>query len=79
MKQLVAGLVCLLAGVLLCGINWLGAAAAVPAVQEWSGRRISGGWQLVGYTPLTFGVILIVVGLLLVLWSVIIATKVDGK
>lgn len=76
MKQFVAGLVCFLAGVLLCGINWLGAAAAVPAVQEWSGRRINGGWQMVGYGPLVFGVSLIVIGLLLVLWSVIIATKV---
>lgn len=79
MKQLVAGLVCFLAGVLLCGINWLGAAAAVPAVQGWSGRRINGGWQLVGYAPLVFGIILIVIGLLLVLWSVIVATKVNQQ
>ncbi len=79
MKQLVAGLVFFLAGVLLCGINWLGAAAAVPAVSEWNGRRISGGWQYVGYTPLIFGIILVVVGLLLVIWSVISATKVAGQ
>jgi len=66
-KRLAVGLCCFLAGVLLCGINWLGAAAAVPAVSEWSGRRINGGWQYVGYWPLTFGLVLVVVGVILVI------------
>ena len=68
MKRLLVGLFCCLAGILLCAINWLGAAAAVPAVTEWSGgRRINGGWSLVGYWPLIFGIALLVLGLILVI------------
>jgi hypothetical protein len=70
MKRFAAGLCCFLAGVFLCAVNWLGAAAAVPAVQEWSGRRISDAWEYVGYTPLVFGVILLAVAVILVLSAV---------
>ena len=79
MKRLVTGLVCCLAGVLLCGINWLGAAAAMSTLDEWSGTRMDGAWKLVGRGPLVFGAILIAIGLALILWSVIIAAKVDRK
>ena len=69
MKRLAIGLCFFLAGVILCAANWLGAAAAVPAVQEWSGRRINGGWQYVGHTPLIFGIVLIVAAVILILSS----------
>jgi hypothetical protein len=78
MKRLVAGLSCFLAGVTLCGINWLGAAAASPAVTEWDGTRMNGAWKLVGHGPLVFGIILLVLGLVLVVSSVISATQVDA-
>jgi hypothetical protein len=70
MKRFAAGLCCFLAGVFLCAVNWLGAAAAVPAVQEWSARRISGAWEYVGYTPLVFGLILLAAGFVLILSAV---------
>ena len=66
MKRLVIGLVSLLAGVLLCGINWLGAAAVLPAVDQWSGTRMNAAWKLVGHGPLVFGIILLVLGVILV-------------
>jgi hypothetical protein len=65
-KRPAVGLSFFLAGVILCAANWLGAAAAVPAVQEWSGRRINGGWQYVGYTPLIVGLVLLVIGIILI-------------
>jgi hypothetical protein len=66
-KRLAIGLCSLLAGVLLCAVNWLGAAAALPAVGEWSGTRMSGAWKLVGHGPLVFGILLIVLGLILLI------------
>jgi len=65
-KRLAVGLCFFLAGVLLCGINWLGAAAATPAVIEWNGTRMNGAWKLVGHAPLIFGIILLVVSIVLV-------------
>jgi len=65
MKRFMAGLSCLLAGVMLCGINWLGAAAASPALTEWDGTRMNGAWKLVGHGPLVVGIILLVLGLVL--------------
>jgi uncharacterized membrane protein len=79
MKQLVAGLMSCLAGILLCGMNWLGAASAASVLTEWDGTRMSTAWKLVGRGPLVLGVVLIVVGLILVLWSVIEATKVGQQ
>ena len=38
---------------------------------------MDGAWKLVGRGPLIFGLIFIVAGFVLVLWSVILATKVD--
>ncbi len=40
---------------------------------------MDGAWKLVGRGPLVFGVILIVVGLFLVLWSVASATRIDQE
>jgi hypothetical protein len=76
MKRLIAGLSCCLAGVMLCGINWLGAAAASPALTEWDGTRMNGAWQLVGRGPLVVGIALLLLGLSLVVSSVISATQV---
>jgi hypothetical protein len=59
-RRLLIGLFFFLAGVLLCGINWLGAAAATPTVHEWSGTQMNGAWKLVGHAPLIFGIILLV-------------------
>jgi hypothetical protein len=65
-KRLAVGLCFFLAGVLLCGINWLGAAAATPGMTAWEGTRMNEGWKIVGHAPLVFGVILLVVGVVLV-------------
>jgi hypothetical protein len=65
-RRFAIGLCFFLAGVLLCGINWLGAAAATPAVTEWSGTRMNGAWKLVGHAPLIFGIILLVGSIVLV-------------
>jgi hypothetical protein len=65
-KRLAFGLCFFLAGVLLCGINWLAAAAATPGLTEWDGTRMSGGWKLVGHGPLVFGIILLVASVVLV-------------
>jgi hypothetical protein len=65
-RRLAIGLCFFLAGVLLCGINWLGAAAATPAVTEWNGTRMNGAWKLVGHAPLVFGIIVLVAGVVLV-------------
>jgi len=77
-KRLAIGLCSLLAGVLLCGINWLGAAAALPAVDEWSGTRMNGAWKLVGHAPLIIGIVLIVSGFVLVLAALYEPGDVDG-
>jgi hypothetical protein len=69
-KQLAIGLCLFLSGVILCAVNWLGAAAAVPAVSEWSGRRINGAWQYVGYVPLIIGIVLLVISVILIISSV---------
>ncbi|MEI6725865.1 MAG: hypothetical protein WCN81_06555 [Actinomycetes bacterium] len=66
MKRLAIGLCFFLAGVLLCAINWLGAAAATPALTEWNGTRMDGAWQLVGHGPLILGIILLVASVVLV-------------
>ena len=66
MKRLAVGLRFFLAGVVLCGINWLGAAAATPAVTEWNGTQMNGAWKLVGHAPLIFGIILLVAGVVLI-------------
>ncbi len=78
MKRLAIGLVSLLAGVLLCGINWLGAAAASPALTEWDGTRMNGAWKLVGHGPLVFGIILLVLGVILLLAALYEPGDVDG-
>jgi len=65
-KRIAFGLCFFLAGVLLCGINWLAAAAATPALTEWDGTRMSGGWKIVGHGPLVFGIILLVASVVLV-------------
>jgi hypothetical protein len=65
-KRLAIGLCSLIAGILLCAINWLGAAAALPAVTEWSGTRMNGAWKLVGHTPLVVGIVLLVVSVVLI-------------
>ncbi len=65
-KRLAIGLCFFLAGVLLCGINWLGAAAATSTVTEWNGTRMNGAWQLVGHAPLVFGIIFLVASVVLV-------------
>ena len=78
MKRLAIGLVSLLAGVLLCGINWLGAAAASPALTEWEGTRMNGAWKLVGHGPLVFGIILLVLGVILLLAALYEPGGVDG-
>ncbi len=77
MKRLVAGLICCLAGVMLGGINWLGAAAAAPALTQWEGTRMDDAWKLVGRGPLVFAAILLVLALILVVSPVVSATKVD--
>ncbi len=77
MKVFAAGLCALLAGVVLWGINWLGAAAALPVVTEWSGTRMNTAWKVVGHGPLVAGILLIALGLALVLVTVVGATKVD--
>jgi len=77
MKRLVAGLICCLGGALLCGINWLGAAAALPAVTEWNGTRMNGAWKLVGSGPLWFGIPLLALGVFLVISVAIGETQVD--
>ena len=66
MKRLAFGLCFFLAGVLLCGINWLAAAAATPGLTEWDGTRMSGGWKLVGHGPLVVGIILLFASVVLV-------------
>jgi hypothetical protein len=78
MKRLAIGLCSLLAGILLCAINWLGAAAALPAVTEWSGTRMDGAWKLVGHAPLIIGIVLIVSGFILVMAALYEPGDVDG-
>ena len=77
-KRLAIGLCSLLAGILLCAINWLGAAAALPAVDQWNGTRMNGAWTLVGHAPLVFGIVLLVLGFILLMSATYDPGDVDG-
>lgn len=67
MKRLVIGCTCCALGVILCAVNWLGAAVNVAQVTEWDTTkgRLSAAYSIVGHGPLVFGVILLVVGAVL--------------
>ena len=65
MKRFNAGLVCCAVGVMLFAVNWLGAAAAISSVTEWDRSgfgRIGAAFSLVGYVPITFGVVFLIAG-----------------
>ncbi len=69
MKRFNAGLACCAVGVMLFAVNWLGAAAAVSSVTEWSREglgRMGASFSIVGYLPIVFGVLLLIGGLVLI-------------
>jgi hypothetical protein len=72
-KRLAIGLASCLAGVLLYAVNWLGAAINVAQVTEWDTRygRLHSAYALVGHRPLTFGVVLFVLGVALIIWAAV--------
>lgn len=71
MRRFAIGLCCCVVGVLLCAVNWLGAAAAVSQVTEWDTQkgRVSAAYSVVGHGPQVIGIIFFVAGLALMIWS----------